>query len=155
MVKNITFVCYGNICRSPMAEYIFKELIKQKGIENQFNVNSRGTSDEEEGNSMYPYARQELTKNHIPFGNHIAKQLTYNEYEKADLVICMEKMNIAHLKYRFYLKDASKLVRLLDYTSTPGDIDDPWYTRNFSQTYQEIYQGCLGLLDYLLKDKTC
>ena len=129
----ILFVCHGNICRSPMAEYIMKYLDKDLIVE------SRATSREEIGNDMHPKAKEMLTKNNIPFNKHCAKQITQEDYDNFDMIICFDDYNLYNLNRMF--KDTSKIKKLLD-----KDVDDPWYTGNFDKTFDEIYQGCLNIL---------
>ncbi len=134
MIKSILFVCHGNICRSPMAEYIFKYISN-----NKYRVESRATSLEEIGNDIYPNAKKVLDKHNIPYTKHEAKQITIDDYNSFDIIVCFDDYNIKNLERLIH--DKSKVIKLLDY-----DIDDPWYTRDFDRTYNEIYQGCLKLL---------
>lgn len=140
MKKNILFVCHGNICRSPMAEYIFKYLSN-----NSYNVASRATSTEELGNDIYPKAKRELDAHSIPYQKHYAKQITIDDYSKYDLIICFDEYNLNNLKR--ILPEINKVIKLSD-----SDIDDPWYTGNFTKAYNEIYNGCIKLLDRLNKE---
>lgn len=150
MIK-IMFVCHGNICRSPMAEFIFKDLVKKKGIEKEFYICSAATSTEEIGNSVYPPAKRKLKMNGINCEGKTAVQITYKDYEKYDYIIGMEKINIQNI-IRIIREDSKhKVFRLLDFTDNKKDIDDPWYTGNFDITYDEIYEGCTELLKYIIK----
>ena len=135
MIKSILFVCHGNICRSPMAEYIFKYISN-----NKYKVESRATSLEEIGNDIYPNAKKVLDKHNIPYVRHRAKQITVDDYNNFDVIVCFDDYNVENLKRLIH--DKSKVIKLLDY-----DIDDPWYTRDFDRTYNEIYQGCLKLFN--------
>ena len=141
MEKRILFVFHGNICRSPMTEYIFKYLTKGQCI-----VESRATSREEIGNDIHPGTKEELTKHNIPFERHYAKQITLEDYHNFDIIICFDNYNLNNLK-RMFKEDTSKIIKLLDY-----DIDDPWYTRDFDRTYKEIYAGCIKLKNKLGKE---
>ena len=127
----ILFVCHGNICRSPMAEYIYKSLDKNSIIE------SRATSTEEIGNDIYPPVKEVLKNNNIPFNRHYASQITKEDYDNFDLIICFDEYNLDNLRRMF---GNYKIRKLLD-----RDIDDPWYTRDFNKAYQDIYEGCLKL----------
>ena len=130
----IMFVCLGNICRSPMAEYIFKSLDK----DNNFIVSSSGISDEEYGNDIYPTAKDILDKNNIKYDSHFAHKITKEEYEENDYIIVMEDYHKSRLNNIF--GDNKKVLKLLE-----KDIEDPWYTGNFEKVYKEIYEGCLNL----------
>lgn len=134
-MKKILFVCHGNICRSPLGEFIFKYLSK-----NKYLVESRATSSEEVGNDIYPNIQNELRKHNIPFSKHEAKKITIDDYDKFDIIVCFDNENILNLKK--ITNDLSKVIKLQDY-----DIEDPWYTRNFSNVYDEIYDGCLKLFE--------
>ena len=134
MIK-ICFVCLGNICRSPMAEYIMKDKINKLGLSNKFLITSRATSNEEEGNEMYPKAKKMLTDMNIPIDKHIARKLKKDEYLKYDYFICMNESNIKDVKNIFDDKD-NKVIKLLD-----RDIADPWYTGDFYTTYYDLVEG--------------
>ena len=149
MIK-ILFVCHGNICRSPMAEYIFKKLIQEQGILEQFKVDSAATSREEIGNDIYPPAKKCLNKHGIPFGKHHARQITDTDLAYYDYIIAMEDYNIKNLQRMF--GDSDKYSLLLDYTNTVGNISDPWYSGDFETAYKEIELGCRGLLNKCSKE---
>lgn len=149
MIK-IMFVCYGNICRSPMAEFVMKDLVKKRGFLNKFIIESRSTSTEEIGNDMYYLAKEKLKEKNIPFNKREAKQLTKNDYNNFDYIIGMEDFNVKSIKR--IVMDDRKVYKLLDFTDKSKDIDDPWYTRDFETTYKEIYEGCSALLDFILKN---
>lgn len=136
-MKSILFVCHGNICRSPMAEYIFKHICKNKYI-----VESRATSREEIGNDMHYKTKEQLNIHNIPYKRHYAKQITIEDYNYFDVIVCFDEYNVNNLKRMF--KDTSKVIKLLD-----KDVDDPWYTSDFFKTYDEIYNGCINLLKNL------
>ena len=131
----VMFVCHGNICRSPMAEYIFKYLCK-----NKYKIESRATSREEIGNDMHYGTKEQLTIHNIPFERHYAKQITLDDYNNFDLIVCFDSYNYNNLIRMF--NNTNKIMKLLD-----KDIDDPWYTHNFIKTYDEIYSGCIKLLE--------
>ncbi len=141
MIKKILFVCHGNICRSPMAEYILKYLTKEKYI-----IESRATSEEEIGNDMHPKTKEQLTLHQIPFKRHYATKITIDDYNNFDLIICFDNYNLNNLNRIF--PNSTKVIKLLD-----KDIDDPWYTNNFTKTYQEISTGCQSLIKKYLTEK--
>ena len=134
-MKKILFVCHGNICRSPMGEYIFKYLTNNKYI-----VESRATSEEEIGNDIYYSAKNILDKYNIPYSSHKAKKITVNDYNHFDIIVCFDKYNYRNIER--ITNDNSKIIKLLD-----KDIEDPWYTREFDKVYNEIYEGCVKLID--------
>lgn len=145
------FVCLGNICRSPMAEFIFKDMIDKKGLSKDFIIKSTATSYEEIGNDIYYLAKDKLLQKNIPFTKRKATRITKEDYSKYDFIIGMEKMNISNIK-RIVGEDVdNKIYRLLDFSDNPRDIADPWYTGNFELAYSEIVEGCEGLLKYVLK----
>ena len=145
-MTGILFVCHGNICRSPMAEFVMKDLVKKAGLEDQFSIASAATSREEIGNPVYPPARRKLAEHGISCDSHSARQLTNGDYEKYDLLIGMDKANLRDM-YRICGGDfADKMHLLMDYTDHPGDVADPWYTENFETTWQDVLAGCQGLL---------
>ena len=136
-MKSVLFVCHGNICRSAMAEFIFKYL-----CDNKYIVESRATSFEEIGNDMYPNAKEVLRKNNIPFTKHSAKRITIDDYNNFDLIVGFDSYNIENIKR--ITGDLSKVIKLNN-----KDVDDPWYTRDFDIAYKEIYEGCVKLLERL------
>lgn len=146
MIK-ICFVCLGNICRSPMAEFIFKDLVRKEGLEKEFLIESRGTSNEEIGNDIHSGTRKVLDENDIPYTRHYATRLLKSDYNKFDYFIGMDDYNVLSMKRLFGKND--KIYKLLDFTKKTKEIDDPWYTNNFSVTYNEIDKGCKALLDYI------
>lgn len=153
----ILFICHGNICRSPMAEFILKDLVNKAGIAEQFEIASAATSTEEiwngVGNPVYPPAREELAKHGISCEGKRARQLTREDYDKYDFLIGMDSANIRNM-YRICGGDPEgKMSKMLDYTNRPGDVADPWYSGNFSVTWDDIYDGCCGLLDKLKTEK--
>lgn len=145
MIK-ICFVCLGNICRSPMAEYIMKDKINKLNL-NDIYVESRATSYEEQGNDMYPPAKKELDKHNIKYERHTATRLEKEDYEKFDYFICMEDSNIRGINYIFDDPD-NKVIKLLD-----KNISDPWYTGNFTNTFNDLDTGIDILINKLFKNK--
>lgn len=149
-MKKILFVCYGNICRSPMAEAIMIHLLKEKNLNDKFYIESAATSREEIGNDIYPLAKQKLIEKGIRFASRRARQLRIDDYDKFDYIIGMEMHNIYDIKDIIGLDCNNKVVRLLDYTTNPRDISDPWGTGMFEEAYNDIYEGCVSLLNYLI-----
>ena len=149
----IMFICHGNICRSPMAEFIFKKMIAEQGLEWKYEVSSSATSTEEIwggiGNPVYPPARAELKKHGIDCGGKRAVQLKKTDYDKYDLFICMDSRNIVNATRILGDDPKGKLKKLMDYTSRGGDVADPWYTDRFDVTYRDISEGCVALLAFL------
>lgn len=152
MVK-IMFVCHGNICRSPMAEFIFKDMAETDGRSKEFFVASAATSDETvwngKGSAVYAPARDELEKHGISCEGKLSVQLKKSDYDDYDLFIGMDSANIRNMHLIFGGDPNGKIRKLLDYTSRGGDVADPWYTRKFDLTYKDVSEGCRALLDSL------
>ena len=145
----ILFVCWGNICRSPMAEYIMKDMVANRGIESEFHIESAAHSSEEIGNPVYPPAVRELAKHGISCKDKRARQLRRDDYDKWDLIIGMERLNLGYMN-RILGSDPEGKVRLLmSFAGSVEDIDDPWYTGDFEGVYEQIVRGCEGLLKEL------
>lgn len=153
MIK-IMFVCHGNICRSPMAEFIFKDMIKRKHLENEFTVASCATSTEEIwgdiGNPVYPPAKAELAKHGISCEGKRAVQLKKSDYDKYDLFIGMDSMNIRNMHRILGSDPEGKIRKLMEFTDRGGNVADPWYSGRFDVAWRDIYDGCEGLLDKLI-----
>ena len=152
----IMFVCHGNICRSPMAEFIFKDMLKKRGLDGRFQVSSSATSDEEiwggVGNPVYPPARRQLLAVGIdPVGKR-AVQLTCSDGDRYDLFVGMDSANIRNMRNILPEAHRGKIRKLMDFTSRGGDVADPWYTGGFDVAYRDIYEGCSALLEFLLKE---
>lgn len=152
MIK-VLFVCHGNICRSPMAEFMFKDMVAKLGLEDRFVIESAATSDEEcwngIGNPVYPPAKAELRKHGIGCEGKRARKITEDDYEEYDYLIGMEDMNIRNM-LRVWGEDSDKKVyKLLDFTKRGGNISDPWYSGNFELTYRDIEEGLEGFMDFL------
>ena len=148
-MKKIMFVCHGNICRSPMAEFIFKDMLIKKGIQDDFVVVSSATSTEEIGNPVYPPAKAELAKHGISCEGKRAVQITRSDYDKYDLFVVMDSNNLRNISRIFGDDPECKVHKLMDYTSRGGDVADPWYSYRFDVAYQDIYEGCEALLKIL------
>ena len=146
MVK-ILFVCHGNICRSPMAEFVMKDLIAKSGLEERFYVESAAVSAEELGNPVYPPARRELAAHGISCAGKTARQMTRADYERFDYLICMDNSNLRRMEQICGGDPAQKMSLLLDHTTRPGNVADPWYTGDFSATWRDVLDGCAALLE--------
>ena len=148
-MTKILFVCHGNICRSPMAEFVMKGLVRQAGLESQFHIESAATSTEEIGNPVYPPARRKLAEHGIDCTGKTARQFINGDYDQYDLLIGMDRANLRNM-HRICGGDfARKLHLLMDYTDHPGDVADPWYTDDFETTWRDVLEGCQGLLEQL------
>ena len=146
MVK-VLFVCHGNICRSPMAEFVLRDMVKKAGRSAEFEIASAATSTEELGNPVYPPARRELKAHGIDCTGKTARQLSWADYDRYDLFIGMDQRNLRAM-HRILKGDPQKKIRLMmDYTDRPGDVADPWYTGEFGVTWRD--EGCRGLLEAL------
>lgn len=150
MIK-VLFVCHGNICRSPMGEFILKDLVTRRGIADRFEIASAATSSEEIGNAVYPPARRELEAHGISCEGKIARQMTRKDYRYYDYILCAEEYNIRNLRWIIDGDPKHKIYRVLDFTKHPRDISDPWYYGGFERTYAELLEGCQAFLRYLTK----
>ena len=148
MIK-ILFICHGNICRSPMGEYILKDMLEKRGMSQDFYVESAATSTEELGNPVYPPARNKLKEHGIDCRGKTARQITKADYKNFDYIFCADSYNIKNAMRIFGSDPAGKVRRLLDITDNPRDIADPWYTGNFDITYDDIIEGCEAFLNTL------
>ena len=153
----VLFVCHGNICRSPISEFVMKDMVTKRGIKAKFYIASAATSTEEIwngiGNPVYPPAKRELAKHGISCEGKRAVQITKADYGKYDYILGMEERNIRNI-LRIVGKDPEGKVKLLlDYSDNPRDIADPWYTRDFESTYRDVVEGCEGFLAYLEKNE--
>ena len=149
MIK-VLFVCHGNICRSTMAESVFTHKVKTLGLSDQFLIDSFATSTEEIGNPPHRGTVNKLREVGIPLVPHKAKQITWADYEKSDYIIGMDAWNIRNIMRIIGSDPEKKVSMLLDYTDRPGtEIADPWYTGNFDATYDDVLEGCTGLLEHL------
>ena len=152
-MTKIMFVCHGNICRSPMAEIIFRDMLKKRGLEQKYIVASSATSTEEiwngVGNPVYPPAREELARHGLSCEGKRAVQVTRKDYDEYDLLICMDSNNVRNLARIIGGDPAGKVRKLMEYTSRGGDVADPWYCGHFDVTYRDIHDGCEALLNSL------
>ncbi len=143
----IVFVCHGNICRSAMAEFVMKDEVRRTGRENEFEISSAAVSTEQIGNDMYPPAQLKLREKGVPFTRHSAHQITRREFDEADLVVLMDASNRRILSRLIPGSDSStKTTLLMDFTGTPRDVADPWYTGDFEATYRDVLAGCRAIL---------
>ena len=145
-MTKILFVCHGNICRSPMAEFIMKDLVRKAGLADRFHIGSAATSREELGNPVYPPARRKLAEHGIACAGHVARQLTAQDYENYDLLIGMDRENLRNMRRICGGDPDGKLSLLLDHTGRSRDVADPWYTGDFEATWQDVLAGCQALL---------
>ena len=149
-MTKILFLCHGNICRSPMAEFVMKDMVKKAGLEREFQIESAATSTEEIGNPVYPPARRKLAEHGIECSGKTARQLRNSDYEEFDLLIGMDRANLRSM-YRICGGDfADKMHLLMDFTDRPGDVADPWYTDDFDAAWRDVKEGCRGLLNKLM-----
>ena len=153
-MHRILFVCHGNICRSPMAEFIFRDMVKKAGAEKQFVIASAATSSEEIwggiGNPVYPPAKDELARHGLSCEGKRAVKLQKDDYAKYDLIIGMDSNNMRNMARIFGGDPDDKCRKLMDLTSRCGDVADPWYSGHFDVTYRDIYEGCEALLKLLI-----
>ena len=152
MIK-ILFVCHGNICRSPMAEFIMKNIVKQHHRENDFEIASAATSREELGNPVYPPARRKLMEHGLTCDGKTARQMTIDDYRYYDMIILMDNNNMKNAKRIITNDTENKLSLLMSYTTEGGTVSDPWYTRDFERAYNDIEKGCKALYDHLCGKK--
>ena len=146
MIK-ILFICHGNICRSAAACYVMKELVRREGLEKEFLIDSAATSTEEIGEPVYPPMRRTLESHGIPCGGHHARQMTRRDYDNFDLLIAMDSENLYYMNRMYRQDPEGKFRNLLDYAGRPGqEVSDPWYTRDFETAYQDVLEGCEGII---------
>ena len=152
MIK-ILFICHGNICRSPMAEAVFRHMLEERSLGERFAVDSAAVSAEEIGNPVYPEANRTLVAHGLPASNHHAWQLTRADYDRYDFFIGMDQENIYRMRQIFGGDSQRKVGLLLAYTEHPREVEDPWYTGRFDRVFDLITQGCQALLEALLADE--
>ena len=146
----VLFICHGNICRSAMAEYMFKDMVKKLGVEDEFYIESAATSSEEIGTPVYPPARRELNAHGIRCDGHRARRIIRDDYDRFDYLIAMEQYNLRNMKNTFPIDDPyGKIYKILDFTDEPGDIADPWYTGEFELTYRQLDKGLKAFYEHV------
>ena len=148
MIK-ILFICHGNICRSPMAEFVMKDLVRKAGLEEEFLIESKATSTEELGNSPHPGTVRKLREVGVPMEPHRAEQMRRSDYEKYDYLIGMDGWNLRNIMRIIGEDPDGKVSLLLEHAGSSRDIADPWYSGNFDQTYEDVLEGCRALLEEL------
>lgn len=148
----ILFVCLGNICRSPMAEFVMKDLVKKAGLSDRFEIASAATSTEEWGNPVYPPAREKLREHGISCIGKTARQITREDYDYYDLIIGMDESNIRGIHRICGGDPAGKVHLLMEYTGSLKNVADPWYTRDFNATWNDVLAGCTALLTHLREE---
>lgn len=149
-MTKILFVCHGNICRSPMAEFMFKDMVKKAGREDEFHIASAATSCEEVGNGVYPPARRKLAEHGIGCSGHTAHRMTRGEYDEYDYIVCMDNANLRNLRRMTDGDPDGKISLMLDHAGRSGqEVADPWYTGDFEATWRDLYEGLSGLLSEL------
>ena len=152
MIK-ILFICHGNICRSPMAEFVMKDLVEAAGLGGRFEIASAATSTEEIGNPVYPPARRKLEEHGISCAGKRARQLRREDYDRYDLLIGMDSANLRSMERICGGDFADKMHLLMKFTDRPGNVADPWYTDDFEATWQDVLEGCQGLLNDLIENR--
>lgn len=150
MIK-VLFVCHGNICRSPMAEFVFKDIVAKAGVSDDFLIESAATSTEEIGNDMHYGTRTKLREEGIPFTRRAARQITAADYDKYDYLIAMDEENLYYMNRRWNNDPDGKISLLLEFAGKTREIADPWYTGNFDQTFLDVQEGCEALLNTILQ----
>jgi len=148
MIK-ILFVCHGNICRSPMAEFVMKDMVKKAGLEDQFEIASAATSTEELGNPVYLPARRIMAAHGLRCDGKYARQITKQDYSKWDMLVCMDQRNLRNIDRIIHGDPDGKVSLLLDHAGIHRDVADPWYTGDFEATWQDVTLGCKALLEKL------
>lgn len=153
-MNKILFVCLGNICRSPMAEFVMKDIVDKAGLSHEFEIASAATSTYEIGNPVYPPARQKLAEHGIDCKGKTARQITKRDYDYYDYIVAMDHSNLRNLRNMLGEDCQGKISLLMDYTSRPADVADPWYTGDFQATWYDVAEGCEALLTFILKNNT-
>ena len=148
-MTKILMICHGNICRSTMAEFVMKDMVRKAGLEDEYYIESAATSREEIGNDTHPGTKRKLTEVGIPFTKRRARQVTKNDYDEYDYLVIMDQNNFRNLNRIIGSDPENKVFKLLDFAGKNRDIADPWYTGNFDETYDDVVEGCSALLEHL------
>lgn len=148
-MKKILMICHGNICRSTMAEFVMKDMVRKAGLENKYYIESAATSREEIGNDTHPGTKRKLTEVGIPYTKRRARQVTKNDYAEYDYLVIMDQNNLRNLNRIIGEDPDNKVFKLLEFAGKSRDIADPWYTGNFDETYDDVVEGCQALLEHL------
>lgn len=148
-MKKVLFVCLGNICRSPMAEFMFKKYVAEKGESGNFVIESAATSSEEVGNPVYPPAKRELAKHGISCEGKRARRLTEKDFSNFDLIVCMDDNNLKSIERYFGKENAQKVRKMMSFAGSSKDVADPWYTGDFETTYKDVESALDGVYSYL------
>jgi len=146
-MKRILLTCHGNICRSTMAEFVMKDMVEKAGVAQHFHIESAATTDEEIGNPVYPNTKRKLAEHGISCKGKTARQMTRRDYDKFDMIIGMDQENLGDMRRICGGDPEKKISLLLDHTDHPRDVADPWYTRNFDETWVDVNEGCAALLE--------
>lgn len=152
-MKKVLFVCHGNICRSPMAEFIFKKIVKENGKSDDYLIESRATNTAELGNPVYPPSKRELALHGISCDGKYSVQITKSDYDNFDYIFIMDDNNLKNIVKVIGKDTENKVFKLLDYTGIGGDVPDPWYFGNYDKVYDMLYSACTILFEKLSKDK--
>lgn len=152
MIK-ILFICHGNICRSPMAEFFMKDLVEKRGLSEQFDIASAATSAEELGNPVHPGTRRKLGEAGIRCEKRYARRMTAQDYRDYDLLIGMDETNLRNMRRITGGDPDGKMAKLLSFCGDASDVADPWWTGNFEDTFRDVKRGCEALLDHLQNDR--
>jgi len=149
-MTKILYICHGNICRSPMAEFIMKQLVQQAGRAAEFEIASAAVSTEEIGNDIYPPAKRMLASKGVPFEHRAARKMTLSDYAYYDHIVCMDQSNLRWLRYIIPSDPDNKVSLMMAWAGKTRDVADPWYTGDFTKAYDDILEGCQGMIKELM-----